>query len=66
MSLEEFLARAIAARKMHLLADPNGTLLPEDLWRQALPEAQFLIGAIDAYALRKEVLAYYQDEDEGE
>jgi hypothetical protein len=66
MSLEEFLARALAARKMHLLADPHGTLVPEDLWRLCLPEAQFLIGAIKAYDLRKEVLAFYQDEDEGE
>jgi hypothetical protein len=66
MTLEEFLARAIAARKLHLLADPHGTLLPEDLWRQCLPEAQFLIGAIDAYELRRQVLAYYDDEEEGE
>jgi hypothetical protein len=64
MSLEEFLARAIAARKMHLFKDPNGTLLPEDLWRQSLPDAQFIIGAIDAYELRKEVIAFYEDEGE--
>jgi hypothetical protein len=69
MSLEEFLARAIAARKMKLIKDPQGILLPEDLWRQALPDAQFVIGALHAYELQKTVLSYHdddEDEDEGE
>jgi hypothetical protein len=66
MSLEEFLARALAARKMKLITDPQGILLPEDLWRQALPEAEFIVGAIKAYELRKTVLSFYEVEDEGE
>jgi hypothetical protein len=66
MSIEEFLARALAARKMGLIADPQGILLPEDLWSQCLSEAEFIIGALHAYELRKTVLAYYENEDDGE
>jgi hypothetical protein len=66
MSLEEFLARALAARKMGLIADPQGILLPEDLWSQCLPDAEFIIGALHAYELRKVVLTYYENENENE
>jgi hypothetical protein len=33
-------ARRIAARKMGLRTDFYGENLPDDLWRQAIPEAQ--------------------------
>ena len=65
-SLVEFLARALAARKMGLVKDPQGILLPEDLWTQCLPEAEFIIGAIEAYELRKMVLSFHTAEDNGE
>jgi hypothetical protein len=65
MSLEEFLARMLAARKIGLIEDPRGILLPEDLWKQSLPDAQFVLGAIQAYEIQKVVLAFH-DEDEGE
>lgn len=32
-------ARKIAARKMGLVKDADGARLPDDLWRQCLPEA---------------------------
>lgn len=35
----EAAARRIAARKM-LLSDPAGAKLPDDLWRQAVPDAR--------------------------
>jgi hypothetical protein len=68
MSLEEFLARVLTARKMKMTADPQGVLLPDDLWRRRLPEAQFIVGALHAYELRKAVLSFHMaaDEDDGE
>lgn len=33
-------ARRIAAIKMGLIKDPDGERLPDDLWRQCLPEAK--------------------------
>lgn len=33
-------ARLIAARKMGLVKDPEGLRLPDDLWMQALPDAE--------------------------
>jgi len=35
----ERVARLIAAEKMGLVKDPQGLRLPDDLWRQALPQA---------------------------
>lgn len=35
----EHIARGIAARKMLLVKDPLGVNLPDDLWRQAIPDA---------------------------
>jgi hypothetical protein len=64
MSLEEFLARMLAARKMGLIKDPQGILLPDDLWRQALPDAEFIVGALHAYELRKTVRRYHYAEDD--
>ena len=51
MRLDEFLARCLAARKMHLIKDPHGMRLPEDLWRQCMPDAEFVIGALKAFDL---------------
>ncbi len=40
-------ARRIAAKKMGLFKDPTGLGSPEDLWRQALPQARIdAVGAI--------------------
>lgn len=36
----EVRARRIAARKMGLVKDVEGANLPDDLWRQALPDAE--------------------------
>lgn len=35
----ERVARAIAAEKMGLVKDPFGLRLPDELWKQALPQA---------------------------
>ena len=40
MSPIERSARLIAAKKMGLVKDPEGLRLPDDLWRQALPQAE--------------------------
>ena len=44
----EAAARKIAAMKMGLEKDPDGLRLPDDLWRQALPQAEAALTA--AYA----------------
>jgi hypothetical protein len=36
----EVRARRIAAIKMGLVKDPEGQRLPDDLWRQCLPQAK--------------------------
>ena len=36
----ERIARQMAADAMGLVKDPNGSRLPDDLWRQELPEAE--------------------------
>lgn len=68
MRLDEFLARCLAARKMKLIEDPHGILLPFDLWRRSLPEAEFIIGALHAFDLQQAVARYYdadvQEEEE--
>jgi hypothetical protein len=66
MKLDEFLARCLAARKMRLIEDPHGILLPFDLWRRLLPEAEFIIGALQAFDLQQEVLNFYCDSEDGE
>jgi hypothetical protein len=38
--LVEPLARQFAAEKMALVKDPLGEKLPEDLWKQAVPQAR--------------------------
>ena len=66
MRLDEFLARCLAARKMGLIKDPNGMRLPDDLWRQALPDAEFIVGALMAFDLQQTVSRFYEAEEEGE
>jgi hypothetical protein len=39
MNEVERVARLIAAEKMGLVKDPQGLRLPDQLWRQALPQA---------------------------
>lgn len=36
----EIVARKMAAQKMGLIKDPDGSHLPDDLWRQMLPAAE--------------------------
>ena len=55
MRLDEFLARCLAARKMGLIKDPHGIRIPEELWRQAMPDAEFLVGALMAFDLMQTV-----------
>lgn len=39
MNEVERIARMIAAEKMGLIKDPQGLRLPDDLWKQAIPQA---------------------------
>ena len=66
MRLDEFLARVLAARKMDLIEDKYGMRLPEELWRQAMPDAEFIVGALFAFDLHQTVREFYAAEDEGE
>ena len=65
MRLDEFLARCLAARKMGLIQDPHGMRLPFDLWRQCLPDAEFIVGALVAFDLHQTVHEFYAAADEG-
>jgi outer membrane receptor for Fe3+-dicitrate len=64
MRLDEFLARCLAARKMKRIEDPYGIRLPFEQWRQALPDAEFVVGALMAFDLQQTVTRYYADEEE--
>ena len=66
MRLDEFLARCLAARKMGLIKDPHGTRIPEELWRQTMPDAEFITGALMAFDHRQTVARFYEAEEEGE
>ena len=66
MRLDEFLARVLAARKMGLIKDSHGMHLPEELWRQAMPDAEFIVGALIAFDHRQTVARFYEAENEGE
>jgi hypothetical protein len=66
MKLDEFIARCIAARKMKLVKDPHGIRLPDDIWRQALPDAEFIVGALIAFDLHQTVVEYYTEQEDGE
>jgi hypothetical protein len=63
MRLVEFLARCLAARKMKLIKDPYGVQLPDELWMQTMPEAKFVLGAIEAFDLQEVVQRYHEGED---
>jgi hypothetical protein len=66
MKLDEFIARCLAARKMHLIKDIYGQRLPEELWRQAMPDAEFIVSALIVFDLHQTVREFYQAADEGE
>jgi len=66
MKLDEFIARCIAARKMKLVKDPHGIRLPDDIWRQALPDAEFIVGALIAFDLHQTVVEFYTEQEDGE
>ena len=63
MRLDEFLARCLAARKMSLIEDPHGMRLPFELWRQALPEAEFIVGALIAFDLHQTITEFHEAEE---
>ena len=65
MRLNEFLARALAARKMGLTNDTYGMKLPEELWRQAKPDAEFLVTALIFFD-QIEIVRSYHGAEEGE
>ena len=66
MRLNEFLARCLAARKMKLIKDPHGLRLPEELWSQAMPDAEFIVGALIAFDLHQTVHDFYVEQEDGE
>lgn len=65
MNLLEFLARCLAARKMSLIHDKQGGRLPEDLWRQCLPDAEFIVETIAQFEVYQAVWNYHEA-DNGE
>jgi hypothetical protein len=66
MRLVEFLARCLAARKMKLIKDPYGVQLPDELWIQAMPEAEFVLGAIQAFDFQEVVQRYHEADEESD
>ena len=66
MRLDEFLARCLAARQLQLKFDTHGARIPENLWRQCMPEAEFIVGALIAFDHRQTVARFYEAEDDGE
>ena len=50
--LVERIARRRAAQKMGLLNDPLGERLPDELWRQAAPEAEAELGGNDPKSIK--------------
>ena len=64
MKLDEFLARCMAARMLGLTEDVHGMKLPEEFWRQAMPDAEFIIGALMAFDHRQTVARFYEAEEE--
>ena len=63
MRLDEFLARVLAARMLGLTEDTYGMKLPEEFWRQAMPDAEFLVGALMFFDQIEIVRHYYETED---
>lgn len=66
MTRTEFLARCWAARKMGLLMDKRGILLPEDLWTQALPDVEFLLEALNQWELFELSRQFHDEVEDGE
>lgn len=64
MTLSEFLARCLAARKMGLIKDKRGIRLPDELWMQAIPEAEFVLETIRQYELFAIVQQFHEGEEE--
>lgn len=62
--LVERIARRRAAQKMGLLGDPLGERLPDELWRQAAPEAEAELGGNEAYKEAKSVKSNYEFPDD--
>ena len=51
---------------MGLLKDPHGSRIPEELWRQAMPDAEFIVGALIVFDQYEVVVSYHQEaEDDG-
>jgi hypothetical protein len=65
MRLNEFLARCMAARKMGLAEDVYGMKLPEELWRRAVLDAEFLVGALMFFD-QVDIVHRYHEAEEGE
>ena len=65
MRLNEFLARVLAARKMGLTKDMYGMRLPDELWRQAELDAEFLVGALMFFD-QIEIVRSYHEAEEGQ
>lgn len=66
MTFEEFLARHLAARKMGLTNDTHGMQLPDELWRQALPDAEFVCDVIASFDLYRVVNQFHEEAEEDE
>ena len=65
MRLDEFLARVLAARMLGLTEDVYGMKLPEEFWRQAMPDAEFLVGALMFFD-QIDIVHHYHEAEEGE
>lgn len=65
MRLDEFLARVLAARKMGLVNDTYGMRLPEEFWRQCVPDAEFLVGALMFFD-QIDIVRHYHEAEDGE
>ena len=48
---------------MHLIKDKRGIQLPDEVWMQALPDAEFVLETIKQYELHEIVRQYHEDED---
>jgi hypothetical protein len=64
VTLAEFLARCLAARKMGLIKDERGIQLPDELWMQAIPEAEFVLEAIKQYELHEIVRRFHEGRED--
>jgi hypothetical protein len=64
MTLVEFLARCLAARKMSSIKDMRGVQLPDELWMQAIPEAEFVLETIHQYELYEIVRRFHEGEED--